>query len=126
MYLQVTISFTRMYSRKDYLNNVCTFEQYYGQFVNEAVKRKVLRHFSKDVLKSSFEKDEHLNNLPMRVWDGVGGFAFRGGDMIMRPTSIEPVDIKLIREAGEGVSAYTMVCIYKEAARQIVRSYSEN
>jgi hypothetical protein len=40
--------------------------------------------------------------------------------MIMRPTNIEPVDYQLIKEAGEGVSASTMVCIYKEAARQII------
>ncbi len=96
--------------------------QYYAQFVNEAVKQRVLNYFSKEDLTIALGQDEHLNNLSIKKWDLMGGFAFRGSEMIMRPSNIEPVDIKLIREAGEGASASTMVCIYKEAARQIVES----
>jgi hypothetical protein len=91
---------------------------YYSQFVNEQVKNEVLRFIGKEALLTS--TDEHLNDIPLRKWDALGGFAFKGSEMIRRPTSIEPVDINLLREAGEGVSAATMVCIYKEAARQII------
>ena len=109
----------KIITRQDYMKDSSNMHRkYYGQFVNENVKRTLLFTISKAELLSS--KDEHLNDISMRKWDALGGFAFRGSEMIMKPTSIEPVDIKLIREAGEGVSASTMVCIYKEAARQII------
>lgn len=109
-----------MITRAQYMADSSLFNEYYGQFVNEGVKRVVLSYFTKEQLIEAIKTDEHLNNLPMKKWDAMGGFAFRGSEMIMRPTSIEPVDYKLIKEAGEGVSAATMVCIYKTAARQII------
>jgi hypothetical protein len=94
--------------------------KYYGQFVNDQVKTEVLRFIGKTALLKS--KDEYLNDIPLKKWDALGGFAFSPttGVMLMKPTYIDPVDIKLIREAAEGVSSSTLVCIYKEAARQII------
>ncbi len=113
-----------MMTRAEYMQGDTSSKHraYYGQFVNEGVKQRVLRDFTAKELAKALSQDEHLNNLSMKKWDAMGGFAFRGSEMTMRPSNIEPVDIKLIREAGEGVSASTMVCIYKEAARQIVES----
>lgn len=95
--------------------------QYFGQFVNENVKRAVLHAIGKEALLAS--TDEHLNDIPMKHWDRLSGFAFRGSEMVMRPTNIEPIDIKLLRETGEGVSCASLVCIYKEAGKQIRESY---
>lgn len=108
-----------MITRQDYMNGQNLHRAYYGQFVNDQVKREVLQFIGLPALLAS--TDEHLNDIPMKKWDALGGFAFGfQGVMIMKPSTIEPVDINLIREAGEGVSASTMVCIYKEAAKQII------
>jgi len=103
------------------MSNKCTFEQYYGQFVNEATKKIVVSTFTLKKLKEAYKKDKHLNTIPLFKWDALGGFAFRGSEMIARPTTIEPIDYKLLKEAGEGVSSATLVCIYKESARQVIR-----
>lgn len=107
-----------MITRKQYMDKEATHRQYYAQFVNDQVKERVIDMFGVDLLLAS--KDEHLNDLPMAKWDRLGGFAFSGARMVMKPYNIYPVDINLIKEAGEGVSAATMCCIYKEAAKQII------
>jgi len=96
--------------------------KYYSQFVNEQVKNEVLRYIGKEALLNS--KDEHLNDIPMKKWDSMSGFAFSptNGDILMKPTSIVPIEYKLLKEAGEGVSCATLVCIYKEAGKQIIEA----
>ena len=65
-------------------------------------------------------QDEHLNDIPMRKWDALGGFAFSLGTMTSRPASIQPIDYKLLKDMGDGVSPASLVCIYKEAGRQLI------
>lgn len=105
--------------------------KYYGQFVNEDVKAVVLHYFTKEVLEESLSKDEHFNDdlTPMKKWDKMTGFVWqvKNGEQIavVQPrTSIDmlPIDYKLLKEAGEGYSNSTGVCIYKEAARQILET----
>ena len=98
--------------------------KYYAQFVNEEVKRAVLSRWSKEELKKSFEKDQYFNTkiTPIGAWDLLGGFRFSvsTGEVLLRPTTSYPIDRKLLDEAGEWFSSATAVCIYKEAARQIL------
>ena len=101
--------------------------RYYAQFVNDAIKQKVLSVWSIKELKQAYAKDEHFNNLSMAQWDLFGGFIWkrvRGEEIaVLRPRSTEdilPVDYKLLKEAGEGISNSALVCIYKEAARQLI------
>jgi len=105
------------YTRKDYLDNKCTHREYYAQFVNDSVMARVGSKIGVDRILNS--TDEHLNDIPVKDWDDLGGFAFRGNIMTWRPSNIEPIDITLLREAMDGVSPAGLVCIYKEAARQI-------
>ena len=113
-----------MITRKQYLNKEFTHPEYYAQFVNEQVKRAVLYKWTKDELKESFEKDEYFNTkiTPIEAWDLLGGFKFSRttGEMLLRPTTSQPIERKLLDEAGEGYSSSTAVCVYKEAARQIL------
>ncbi len=112
------------YLKANRIENPNYHREYYAQFVNDEVKRLVLSYFSKEILKQSYEKDEHFNTklTPIEKWDAMGGWAFSKatGETLRRPTSAEPIDYKLIKEAGEWFSSSTTVCIYKEAARQIL------
>lgn len=107
----------------------CTHRQYYAQFVNEETRERVRRMFGVDTLRRSYAKDEHFNDnlTSMKKWDALGGFvwAVRKGEQVAiqrphTPADILPVDYELLKQAGEGISSSTMVCIYKEAGRQIV------
>lgn len=114
-----------MINRQQYLNREVTHRQYWGQFVNELVKDKVKNSIGVNTLLES--TDEHLNDIPIAKWDKLGGFVWRGQVAIQKPqTSLDilPIDAKLLRETGEGVSSAGLVCIYKEAARQIIEQLS--
>lgn len=114
-----------MITRQDYLNGKATHREYYGQFVNESVKSKVLKTIGKDKLLAS--TDEHLNDIPMKKWDSIAGFLWQaqGGQLIavIKPRTsedVEPIHARLLKEAGDNVSCAGLVCIYKEAAKQII------
>lgn len=92
--------------------------KYYAQFVNEEVKKKVIRYIGKDLLLTS--KDAHLNDIPLHEWDALSGFIFRGSEIVSRPYTIEPIKVSELKLANEGVSPATLVCIYKEAAKQLI------
>lgn len=94
---------------------------YYAQFVNEDVKARVAAVIGLTTL--LYSTDEHLNDIPLKKWDAMGGFVFKGGEMIQQPYSIEPIKLSLLKEAGEGVSSAILVCIYKEAARQMIEEH---
>lgn len=113
-------------TREEYLAiNPSPHREYWGQFVNEGVKKKVLSEIGLERLMKS--KDIHLNDIPMKKWDWLGGFimGIHNGtqEVMMRPQTpydLLPVDFKLLKKMGEGVSPASMVCIYKEAGRQII------
>lgn len=118
-----------MYTRSDYMSNKCTHREYYAQFVNEATRARVLQSFSIETLRKSYAQDEHFNTklTPMKTWDAMGGYVWRviHGEQVavQQPRTsadILPIDYTLLRETGEGASNATLVCIYKEAARQLV------
>lgn len=107
-----------METRQNYLNGKVSHKDYYGQFVDETMKNEVKRSIGmEDLIKS---KDEHLNDIPLAKWDALAGFLFRGSTMVMSPKSIKKELSDKFKSAGEGLSCATMVCIYKEAARQLI------
>jgi len=106
-----------MKTRSDYLNGNCSHREYFSQFVDEEIKTETLNFFGKERILNC--NDEHLNNIPLREWDNLTGFAFSGSEMIRKPAYIKPELLKKLKETKEGVSSAGMVCIYKEAARQI-------
>lgn len=85
-----------------------THRDYYGQFVNSFTTRLVLAGFTKAELLAS--KDKHLNDLQLHRWDRLaGGMATQ-------------LCAGALREAGDGPSLSSAVCILKETARQIIES----
>ncbi len=93
-----------MKTRKQYMNGEISHHEYYAQFVNDTIKQNVLDHVALDRLMKS--TDEHLNDIPLRVWDSIPMF---------------DVSEKL-KEAGDYLTLAGSVCIAKEAARQIIKS----
>ena len=95
-----------MFTRHDYLNHKCTHRQFYAQFVNESVKHTVNGFFPNPLsINEALVKDEHLNTIPLKKWDVIGA-------------SIE-LPIKF-SDVGDQRSLAGLVCIAKEAARQLV------
>lgn len=85
-------------------------EAYYGQFVNDSVKKVVLSHFNAKTLSEAFKQDKNLNNLDIKIWDK------------MYPA----YSVTRLIEVGECVKnppISTHVCIMKAAAIQIIKEY---
>ena len=94
-----------MKTRKEYLDGKCTHEEYYGQFVSRVTKYRVLAHIRMDKLKKS--KDEHLNDIPLRIWDNASN-------------NFPHVSTKM-EECGDYLTLAGCVCIIKESARQLLQ-----
>lgn len=54
-----------MYTRNQYLNSQCTYNQYYDQFVTEQLKNAVSRYFTAAKLAKAYGKDEYMNGIPL-------------------------------------------------------------
>ena len=98
-----------MFTRKQYLNKECTFEQYYGQLATESVKKTVLNFFSPEELKAAYAKDKHFNSIPLANWDHIGKRANLRGNL-----SAE------FKKLGDYSTVAGLVCVVKNAARQII------
>ena len=97
-------------------HNSATWEKhraYYGQYVTARVKGAVLGIFPKKALVMSM--DQHLNDVgSLRKWDAVGAY-FNSAELS-----------KAMKANGDYVTKATLVCIAKEAARQIVEEMTPN
>ena len=89
------------FSRSDYLDNKCSHDDYYGQFVNEFRKATVARIIGTDNIKNS--KDPHFNDIPLHKWDSL-------------PANCTDSEMK---EVGDFYTLSGKVCIAKACAKQI-------
>jgi hypothetical protein len=97
-----------MKTRKKYLSHEITHRDYYSQFVTNAIKSVVSRNIGKDRIKAS--SDEHFNDIPLSLWDGVA-----------RQIQRIPSNLKEeMSKAGDYCTLAGIVCIAKEAAKQLV------
>ena len=103
-----------MITRKEYMNprqgddkaRYIAHREYYAQFVGHGTRALVQHRIGLARLKES--KDLALNDIPLSEWDSIG-FSISG------PT----LNSRMI-EHGDCVSMAGLVCIAKEAARQII------
>lgn len=56
-------------TRSEYMANLISHQEYYGQFVNDAVKGVVARTIGVDVIRAS--RDPHFNDIALRRWDAI-------------------------------------------------------
>lgn len=119
-----------MKTRTEYMNSLPKYgtpeslaahRAYYAQFVTPYVKQLVTDRIGLKTLLAS--RDEHLNDIPLKVWDSFWVNHTPSGGMYITP----PFAVgALLREAGEGNSASTGTCILKEAARQVIEAQTVN
>jgi hypothetical protein len=91
-----------MIARQQYIQGEAAHREYYGQFVCEGIKQMVLRQFSLNELRQSPDLRQ-----PLDRWDRV---------ILITPFWL---DTKL-HACGDYPTAAGLVCIAKEAARQIL------
>lgn len=94
-----------MFTRQDYMSKKCTFSEYYSQFVSDYTKRIVLSQWTKRKLANAYEKDRHLNSLPLGQWDNLAC----------------ALSAQFLRDYGDYPTLAGKVCILKESARHIVK-----
>ena len=97
-----------MITRKEYMgqdmsgtDREWTHREYYAQFVDAGAKER-LADWLPRLLKST---DEHLNDIPLHVWDDLGP---------------PPESHAMFKECGDNPTMAGYVCIWKEAARQLM------
>lgn len=96
-----------MHTRQEYMNGTVTHREYYGQFVTDGTKELVKHTFGVVRLSTAFSEDEHFNNISLDKWDNLG-------ILIQGSASAQ------VKEVGDFISKAGLVCILKEAARQVV------
>lgn len=94
-----------MKTRQQYLNKECTHREYYAQFVTPEIRQAVADRIGVDAIRCS--EDPNLNNIPLGKWDALCQYI-----------DISQFSIAL-RECGDGYSMAGLVCVAKEAARQL-------
>jgi len=97
---------TVLFTRAQRLNNECTHEQYYSQFVNEYILKTVNSRLSKDKIKAALQKGKNLNSIPLSTWDSIA-------------RNLYDVSSKM-KLAGDYLTLSGGVCIAKQAARMLV------
>ena len=97
-----------LYTRQDYLNGVCSHNQYYSQFVTGDILKLVENKFGYIELKNAFYKDVHLNSIPLSTWDQLG--------LHVKPK---------MNKYGDWLTMSSKVCILKVAAKIIIYTYGE-
>lgn len=94
-----------MITRQQYLNKEATHQEYYAQFVTPGIKQRVRHAFSIESLIDG--KDDHFNNIPLEQWVSL--------------LPVVPFEINSkIKQCNDFATKAGVVCILKEAARQIV------
>lgn len=91
-------------TRKEYMANHFTHEQYYAQFVTPQVMQSVQFIIGTNRVTNSI--NECFNDIPLEEWDRI-------------PISRAIFD--LLKDAGDSLTPATSVCIAKAAAKQIRR-----
>lgn len=82
---------------------------YHGQYVTEDIKDLVLKTYSVETLRSAFRYDKHFNSIELVNWDMMGISLNYNHTLKMK-----------LKENGDFITMAGIVCILKEAARQII------
>lgn len=99
-------------TRENYMNDKITHQEYYENIARLlGIKFARDDHFEGYSLKKCLDEDEHLNNIPLHLWDGMAAFFLQ----TKYPASIGKLD-----PCFGSLSDY--VCALKAAARKFVKT----
>ncbi|CAM0091292.1 hypothetical protein SIPHO059v1_p0087 [Vibrio phage 264E42.1] len=90
------------YTREQFINKECTGSEYYRQFVTEGYLNKVASYIGRDRIVAS--TCPNFSDIPLKEWDSVSA-----------PLGTN----EAMHRLGDYLTLSGMVCIAKEAARQI-------
>lgn len=99
-----------MKTRTQYLNKECSHREYYVQFVTLEMKNEILNRFGKAKISKALQVNENLNSIPLAQWDSIGLYFL----------NTTPGLIAAFGAVGDSVTQSSLICLAKEAARQIV------
>lgn len=91
-----------MFTRKDYMTDKCTHAEYYGQLVTQGMKDHITRAIPQSLARST---DPHFNDISLATWDRIGSMYHGLGPEF--------------KKLGDFMSSAGLVCVLKEAARQV-------
>lgn len=100
-------------TRKQYMNREFTHQEYYGQFSSPNVVASVAAYIGpKNLLAST---DEHLNDIPLRIWDNGPWFGMQRSISDMNKSTHCEAD----RRGNQIITSLSdKVCALKAAARK--------
>jgi len=109
-----------MKTRQQYLAGEISHHDYYSQFITDEMIEQVKQNIGIERLMAS--TDEHLNDIPLKEWDALSGTVFMRERLIDKPKISHEFHEKTkeAKEAGEGISPSTLVCVYKAIARNLI------
>ena len=95
------------FTRKDYMDNKCSHREYYGQFVDAAVRNTVSKYIGRDTILKCRD-NENFSDISLVEWDRLElAIRYAVGSLIAKANGTG------------GISLSDCVCVAKEAARQI-------
>lgn len=101
-----------MFTRQDYLNRICTHQQYFAQFVTDSIKNHVAETIT--IKRLLLSHDPYLNDIPLKKWDVMTGVFMYNKELKEQ-----------LQERGDFLTLANGVCILKEAARQVINECQE-
>jgi hypothetical protein len=110
-----------MKTRKQYLDGEVSHHDYFAQYADTAIRRRLITFFGKRrILRHAMAEGDmnHRDYIPLNEWDVLTGY--RSGRLSAPRSTFEKCKL-----AGESMTAATMVCIYKAAARLMVDDASK-
>lgn len=97
--------FPNLIPRSRYMNKEVTYHEYYGQFVTDAIKDRVVNAIGLARIVGS--TDEHFNDIPLKEWDAL------------HDTIVLLAGRHIAAANGGGLSLSDTGCVAKTAARQV-------
>lgn len=111
------------YTYKQYMNDECTHNDYYGQYVTPEMIKYVSRMIGREKILES--KDKHFNDIQLGVWDSINVMQFINRELWINNylSSLDPKAHPNNAEAHATRRFYYSlsdnVCVAKAAARKI-------
>ena len=101
--MHITHTYSMQYSKEDYIEDRCSYDEYYNQFITHGLIDFLKTHMLRAIMTS---KQSAFADVPMFLWDNVQPVIFKEAG-------------HMIHKAGEQIGADRIVRIAKQAAHKV-------